>query len=154
MQILEENTGGVGGGLTCLKKLYMYDCEAFEEFPLGRCTLKALEDLKFKGCKALREIPEGLVGLTCLKKLCMWDCEALEEFPSGICILKALEELSFGGCKSLRKIPEGLVGLTCLKILRMDDCEVLEECISGICTLKENIIGVGGVDMFEDIADV
>ena len=33
------------GGLTCLKKLYMCDCEALEEFPSGVCTLKALEEL-------------------------------------------------------------------------------------------------------------
>ena len=71
----------------------MWDCEALEEFPSGICTLKALEELSFNGCKSLRKIPEGLGGLTCLKKLYMWDCEALEEFPSGICTLKALEEL-------------------------------------------------------------
>ena len=74
-----------------MKKLCMGDCEALEEFPSGVCTLKALEELHFHGCKSLRTIPEGLGGLTCLKILRMWDCEALQEFPSGICTLKALE---------------------------------------------------------------
>jgi hypothetical protein len=40
----------------------MGDCEALEEFPSGVCTLKALEELSFKGCKCLGNIPEGLGG--------------------------------------------------------------------------------------------
>jgi len=68
----------------------MPDCEALEEFPSGICTLKALEDSSFYGCKSLRNILEKLGGLTCLNKLHMWDCEALEELPSGICTLKVL----------------------------------------------------------------
>ena len=97
-------------GLTCLKKLCMWNCEALEEFPSAVCTLKALEELEFKGCKSLRRIPEGLGGLPCLKKLYMGDCEDLEEFPSGVCTLKTLEDLQFYGCKALRRIPEGLGG--------------------------------------------
>jgi hypothetical protein len=59
MQILEENTGGLGG-LTSLKILKMYDCEALEEFPCGICTLKASKELIFTGCESLRKILEGL----------------------------------------------------------------------------------------------
>ena len=32
------------GGLTCLKKLYMSECEALEEFQSGVCTLIELEE--------------------------------------------------------------------------------------------------------------
>jgi len=97
----------------------MWDCEVLEEFPSGICTLKALEELSFYGCKSLRIIPEGFGGFTCLKILRMDDCDILEEFPSGICTLRHLEELSFKGCKSLRETPEGLGGLICLKKLYM-----------------------------------
>jgi Leucine-rich repeat (LRR) protein len=127
MQIFEDNPGRVGGGLTCLKILRMWECEALREFPSGVCTLKALEELDFSGCKSLKTIPEGLGGLTYLKILRMWDCEALELFPSRVCTRKALEELDFSGCKSLRTIPEGLGGLTCLKKLYMWDYGALEE---------------------------
>ena len=44
MQIFEEHTGRVGG-LSSLKKLYMGDCEALEEFHSEICILKALEVL-------------------------------------------------------------------------------------------------------------
>jgi hypothetical protein len=54
-----------------LKRLYMWDCEGLEEFPSGLCALKALEELKPKGCKSFKKIPNGLAGLTCLKILSM-----------------------------------------------------------------------------------
>jgi hypothetical protein len=54
------------GGLSYLKKVYLWGCEALEEFPSGICTFKALEELQFNGCKSLRKIPEGLGGLTYL----------------------------------------------------------------------------------------
>ena len=53
------------GGLTCLRKLWMNDCDASEEFPMGVTTLKAWEELDFKGCKTLKRIPGKLGGLTC-----------------------------------------------------------------------------------------
>jgi hypothetical protein len=58
MQIFEDNRGSVWG-LTCLKILYMGDWEALEEFPSGACTLKALEELHFNGCKSLRTVVEA-----------------------------------------------------------------------------------------------
>ena len=66
----------------------MPDCEALEEFPSGICTLKALKELSFRGCKSLKNMPEGFDGLTCLKKLyIMADCQALKEFRSRLYIL-------------------------------------------------------------------
>ena len=46
------------GGLTSSKKLYMWDCEAFEEFPFGVCTLVALKELNFGGCIFVKKIPK------------------------------------------------------------------------------------------------
>ena len=43
----------------------MNDCDASEEFPMGVTTLKAWEELDFKGCKTLKRIPGKLGGLTC-----------------------------------------------------------------------------------------
>ena len=50
------------GGMTCLKKLGMWDCKALEEFYSGICTLKALKDLQYNGCKSLRKIPKKVGG--------------------------------------------------------------------------------------------
>jgi len=87
--------------LTCLKKLYMWECEALKVFPSGLTNLIALEELSFTKCEALKHVLEGFATLTCLKKLYMWECEALEVFPSGLTNLIALEELSFSKCQIL-----------------------------------------------------
>ena len=46
MQILEDDPGGIKG-LTCLKNLHMWECEALEVCPLGVCTLVTLDELDF-----------------------------------------------------------------------------------------------------------
>ena len=90
VSVFKEDTGRVGG-LTSLKKLDMWGCEALEEFPPGLSKLRALEELNFSECRSLMKIPEGFGGLTSLEKLLMQECEALEEFPPGLSNLCALE---------------------------------------------------------------
>ena len=56
-------------GLTSLKKLMMWRCEALEEFPPGLSNMCALEELDISDYRSLKKIPEGFGGLTSLKKL-------------------------------------------------------------------------------------
>ena len=70
--------------LTKLKILYMFDCDALEEFFLCVSIILALEDLNFVTCQALKTIPESFGNLTKLKILHIFECEALEEFLLGI----------------------------------------------------------------------
>jgi len=48
------------GGLTCSKKLYMWECEVWEEIPYGVSMLVALEELAFDGSESLKMNLEGL----------------------------------------------------------------------------------------------
>ena len=68
MQIFEENTRRVGG-IDVLKKLYMYDYEALEEFPFGICTLKALEELYFHRYKYVTENTGRVGGIGLFKDI-------------------------------------------------------------------------------------
>ena len=74
---------GSEGGFCCLKKWSMWDCKALEELPPGICTLKALEELKSKGWKSFKKIPEGLVWLICPKIMNMNDCWNMHSQGSG-----------------------------------------------------------------------
>ena len=68
MQILKDDRGKIRG-LAQLKVLYMQQCEALAKFPSGVCTIVALEELGFGGCKTLKKLLERLGCLTHLKIL-------------------------------------------------------------------------------------
>lgn len=79
--------------MTYLKKLFIREYEALEEFLSGLPNLVTLEELNFLKCRNFKKLLEGFGSLTCLKKLDMNEYEALEEFLSALPNLVALDEL-------------------------------------------------------------
>nr|PNR47059.1 hypothetical protein PHYPA_014179 [Physcomitrium patens] len=133
--------------LTCLKKLYMWECEALEEFPSRLPNLITLEELNFLNCRNLKKLLEGFGSLIYLKKLFMRDYKALEEFLSRLPNLAledflsrlpnliTLEELDFSNCRNLKNLLEGFRSLIYLKELFMRECEALEEFLNRLPNL-------------------
>jgi Leucine-rich repeat (LRR) protein len=113
-----------------LRYLNLDCCQSLHSCPsVG--DLVALEELSFKYCSVLKELP-NLQQLTRLRKLNIEYCQSIVAVP-GLGNLVALEEFEASSCISLVALPD-MHKLTNLQTLSLKLCDSLEG-VPGLCDL-------------------
>ena len=126
----EETISGFSSKHCNLRHLELHSCDSLHSC-LGVGDLFALEELSFKYCSELKELP-NLQQLTRLRKLDIDRCCSIVAVL-GLGNLMALEEFIASGCHSLVALPD-MHKLTNLQTLDLDSCSSLKG-VPGLCEL-------------------
>ena len=126
----EETISGFSSKHCNLRHLELHRCNSLHSCP-GVGDLFALEELSFKYCSELKELP-NLQQLMRLRKLDIEWCRSIVAVP-GLGNLMALEEFIASNCHSLVALPD-MHKLTNLQTLNLDSCSSLKG-VPGLCEL-------------------
>jgi Leucine-rich repeat (LRR) protein len=131
LEYLNEKTiSGFSSKHCNLRHLDLHSCHSLHSCPsVG--NLFALEELSFKNCSELKELP-NLQQLMRLRKLDIDRCRSIVAVP-GLGNLMALEEFEASCCGRLVTLPD-MHKLTNLQTLNLDSCSSLKGA-PGLCEL-------------------
>jgi len=126
----EKTISGFSSKHCNLRHLELYRCDSLHSCPsVG--DLVALEELSFKNCRELKELP-NLQQLTRLRKLNIEGCQSIVAVP-GLGNLVALEEFEASNCYRLVALPD-MHKLINLQTLDLSSTSALKG-VPGLCEL-------------------
>ncbi|MFQ6656237.1 hypothetical protein Gotur_026436, partial [Gossypium turneri] len=99
--------------LTCLRRLFFYECENLEKLFEDIQNLTALRELYIKECNNLVSLPQGLKYLTTLENLGISKCEKLDLTMEELELERkedgSLRKLWIGGVPKLESLPQWIL---------------------------------------------